>query len=62
VKKDGSQEKSSDEEKGNEEACKEEKEIKSLHTRTQKRLGKQFPSRPFILNQDCKKNLTFAFV
>jgi hypothetical protein len=34
VKKDGSQEKSSEEEKGKE-ACKEEKEIKSLHTRTQ---------------------------
>jgi len=47
VKKDGSQEKSSAEEKGSKEACKEEKEIKSLHTRTQKRLGKQFPSLPF---------------
>lgn len=49
VKEDGSQEKSSEEEKGSKEDRKEEKEIRSLHTRTQqKRLGKVFPSLAFL--------------
>jgi hypothetical protein len=45
--KDGSQEKSSEEEKGSKEACKEEKkEIESLHTRTQKEAGEAIPQPP----------------